>query len=105
MHLHPAIQTPAAQFINGLRDVGVYAYISSGKRTTAEQRALVASGASKTMNSKHLTGKAFDFDVVGWNRDALPRWWLDKVGEYGESLGLRWGGRFSGFYDGGHFEL
>jgi uncharacterized protein YcbK (DUF882 family) len=31
-----------------------------GLRTVEEQKALVAKGASKTMNSKHLTGDAVD---------------------------------------------
>lgn len=35
--------------------------ITDGKRTLAEQRKHVASGASKTMKSRHLTGHAVDF--------------------------------------------
>lgn len=34
--------------------------VTSGKRTREEQRRLVQKGASKTMRSKHLTGKAVD---------------------------------------------
>lgn len=34
--------------------------VIEGLRTTQRQRELVAAGASQTMNSKHLTGKAVD---------------------------------------------
>ena len=34
--------------------------VTCGVRTVAEQKALVASGASTTMNSKHLEGRAVD---------------------------------------------
>lgn len=45
--------------------------ITDGLRTLAEQRKHVASGASKTMNSRHLTGHAVDFVAyasVGGNK-------------------------------------
>ena len=34
--------------------------VTQGLRTLEQQRAYVASGASKTMNSRHLTGHAVD---------------------------------------------
>lgn len=34
--------------------------VTEGLRTTARQRELVAAGASKTMNSRHITGHAVD---------------------------------------------
>ncbi len=42
--------------------------ITDGKRTLAEQRAYVRKGASKTMKSKHLTGRALDFVAILGNR-------------------------------------
>ena len=56
------------------------------------------------MRSGHLTGDAFDVDVHGFARARIPRWWFYELGRLGESLGLRWGGRFSAFWDPGHFE-
>lgn len=103
--LHPQLAATAIILINALRDIGVPAYISSSTRTPQQQSSLVAAGRSRTLNSKHLSGRAFDFDVLGWSRDALPKWWLAQVGAFGESLGLIWGGNFKNFYDGGHFEL
>jgi len=103
--LHPYVAARAYEFINALREAGVPAWISSSRRTQAEQDALYRSGASKTRNSYHLEGRAFDIDILGYGRDQLPRWWWDAVGAYGESLGFRWGGRFTSFYDAGHFEI
>lgn len=39
---------------------GVSFVVTEGKRTMARQKELVASGASLTMNSRHLTGHAVD---------------------------------------------
>lgn len=103
--LNPQTAARAVQFINDLRNAGIPAWISSGHRSYAEQARLVATGASKTYKSKHLEGRAFDIDILGFGRDDLPRWWWDAVGRYGKSLGLKWGGDFKNFYDAGHFEL
>lgn len=103
--VQPELASLGYQFINDLRDAGIPAWISSSLRSVAEQNRLVASGRSHTMHSKHLTGRAFDIDILGYSRDQLPRWWWTAIGEYGEGLGLRWGGRFTGFFDAGHFEI
>ncbi|MDE2232478.1 MAG: M15 family metallopeptidase [Candidatus Omnitrophica bacterium] len=103
--LDPTIAPLAVAFINGLRSVGVPAWISSGRRNAATEASLVASGRSTTMHSKHLTGQAFDYDVLGFGRDQLPQWWMLLVGQYGESLGLTWGGRWTTLYDPGHFQV
>lgn len=42
--------------------------VIEGLRTTQRQRELVAAGASQTMNSKHLTGKAVDLMAYIGNR-------------------------------------
>lgn len=94
----------AFQFINALRQAGIPAWISSARRDAATEARLVAAGRSKTMRSYHLTGQAFDFDVLGYGRDQLPTWWLNEVGAFGESLGLVWGGRWQSPYDPGHFQ-
>lgn len=57
------------------------------------------------MRSRHLTGDAFDVDVLGMNRDDVPEWWWHQLGNFAESqLGLRWGGRWKSIRDLGHFE-
>jgi peptidoglycan L-alanyl-D-glutamate endopeptidase CwlK len=80
-------------------------------RTEAEQMANIAKGVSWTTHSKHLTGDAIDLvpydvynlhgaDKLQWNAND-PAWQV--MGRIGESLGLRWGGRWKQ-RDMGHFE-
>ena len=80
-------------------------------RTPEEQRANIEKGVSWTLNSKHLTGNAIDIcpysqydlhgpDKLAWD-SGDPVW--QAVGKVGESLGLRWGGRWQQ-KDMGHFE-
>jgi len=79
--------------------------VTSARRSLAEQQALLAQGRTRTLNSKHLTGQAFDIDVYGWNRDDVPRAFWYILGPWAESnLGLVWGGRWSSIFDPGHFE-
>jgi len=103
--LNPATRDKAIELVNAARDVGVPLIITSSRRSASEQLELVRMGRSLTMQSKHLTGSAFDVDVQGLSRDQIPRWWFDTLGAYGEALGLAWGGRWADFYDPGHFEL
>ena len=67
-----------------------------GIRTKVEQRSLVASGASQTMNSKHLDGLAVDLMAYSGG----GRWELNlydeiadamKEGAGHEKVSLRWG--------------
>ena len=44
-------------------------FVGEGLRTTERQKKLVASGASKTMNSRHLTGHAVDLHPYPYNGD------------------------------------
>ena len=83
-----------------------------GLRTEARQRQLVASGASKTMNSRHLTGHAVDLLPIGPDGKAAFDWPLyHKLGPAveaaakAEGVAITWGGRWAKFRDGPHFEL
>lgn len=71
--------------------------VFDGLRTQDEQRQLVASGASHTMNSKHLTGRAVD--LVPWI-NGRARWELLPCIEIAKTvwcvaklnnISLRWG--------------
>ena len=97
-------QTAAVRMVTHLRLVGIPLTVSSSRRTQAEQRELVRTGRSKTLRSRHLTGEAFDVDVHGFDRSAVPKWWWYGLGQLAAPLGLRWGGNFSGFWDPAHFE-
>lgn len=95
-----------------LRDSPLDFVVIEGLRTEERQRQLVASGASKTMNSRHLTGHAVDLVPIGPNGKAAFDWPLyHKLGPAVEAaakkegVNITWGGRWSKFRDGPHFEL
>lgn len=86
--------------------------VIEGLRTKERQKQLVASGASETMNSRHLTGHAVDLVPIGPNGKAAFDWPLyDNLGPAvkaaaeKEGVALDWGGDWKSFKDGPHFEL
>jgi peptidoglycan L-alanyl-D-glutamate endopeptidase CwlK len=86
--------------------------VIEGLRTLERQKQLVASGASQTLNSRHLTGHAVDLLPIGPDGKSAFDWPLyDKLGPAvkaaAEELGvaLDWGGDWKKFKDGPHFEL
>ncbi len=88
--LNPAIQEEAWELINAARLSGIPLMIISGRRTAVQNRAV--GGAPL---SRHLSGRAFDVQVLGYSRDQLPYEWWRSLGGFAElQLGLRWGGRF-----------
>ena len=85
--------------------------VTEGVRTIERQRELFAKGASKTMNSRHLTGHAVDL-VAYVGSEARWDWPLyhkiaDAMKRAANSLGVPivWGGDWKSFKDGPHFEL
>lgn len=85
--------------------------VLEGLRTVDRQRQLVANGASKTMNSRHLTGHAIDIaplldGEVSWD---WPLYYeLEPiVKQAAKDLGvpIEWGGDWSSFKDGPHWQL
>lgn len=104
--LSPAARARAEWLVYLTRQAGYPVILTSGRRTAAEQRVLVAAGRSGTTRSRHLTGDAFDVDWHGWSRDDVPRQFWSVLGPWAErELGLVWGGRWQTPYDPGHFEL
>lgn len=103
--LAPRAQLLAIYLVTAARNAGIPLIITSSRRTYAEQIKLFAQGRTRTLNSKHLRGEAFDIDISGWSRSSVPSWLFDALGEYGEFLGLAWGGRWKSFPDPGHFEI
>ncbi len=84
--------------------------ITCGLRTKEEQKVLVATGKSRTMKSKHLTGDAVDIAVlvngeVSWDLKYYKEV-ATHVKKMAKTLGIRvtWGGDW-GFVDGPHFQL
>ncbi len=85
--------------------------VTEGLRTAARQAELVRAGASRTLNSRHLTGYAID--VAAWV-DGQVRWdWplypriaeAFKAAAKGRGIPLIWGGDWPRLRDGPHFEL
>ncbi len=82
--------------------------IYDARRTEAEQRANVASGASQTMKSYHLVGQALDFvpanskGGVDWG--GYGRADIKKALAEAKRLGFEWGGDWRGFVDKPHLQ-
>lgn len=95
-----------------LQDSPLDFIVIEGLRTEARQKQLVASGASRTMNSRHLTGHAVDLLPIGPNGKGAFDWPLyDRLGPAvkeaaaKEGVQIVWGGDWTSFRDGPHFEL
>jgi peptidoglycan L-alanyl-D-glutamate endopeptidase CwlK len=85
--------------------------ITEGLRTKARQAQLVKAGASRTMNSRHITGHAVDVAAVV-NGEVRWDWPLyaaiaDRMKAAAAELKVPiiWGGDWRSFKDGPHFEL
>lgn len=105
--LHPDLVRVAERAI---RLTEVDFMITEGLRTPARQAQLVRAGASRTLNSRHLTGHALDVAAwvdgqVRWDWPLYPRI-AAAFKQAARELGVPivWGGDWK-FKDGPHFEL
>ena len=103
--LTPATQAAALALIQVAAMNGLQLEIANGFRDTKAQTAIYAQGRTapgpivsyaKPGTSPHEKGMAFDVAV---NKNGKPTWPNDnalwaQIGQYGESVGLTWGGRF-----------
>lgn len=91
--------------------------VLEGLRTRDRQAELLAKGATRTMNSRHITGHAVDLaplmDLDG-DGDAEISWrWAHyhelakhiKAAALLEDVALEWGGDWKNFVDGPHWQL
>lgn len=98
--LNEAIKTPPFDFA-----------VTDGFRTMAEQKKFVKEGKSKTLKSRHLSGKAVDVmcyvDGKGTWRIPVYQKFAKHVLSCAKKLGIAivWGGNWSSFPDYVHFEL
>lgn len=85
--------------------------VIEGLRNLARQKELLAKGATKTLNSRHLSGHAVD--IAAWVGGTI-RWdWplyhrLAKAMKEAAAeleVDIVWGGDWQGFPDGPHFQL
>jgi peptidoglycan L-alanyl-D-glutamate endopeptidase CwlK len=85
--------------------------VLEGLRSVERQKQLVSQGASKTMNSRHITGHAVDLApmIAGEVSWAWPQYHrlakIVKAAAADEKVPLQWGGDWRAFKDGPHWEL
>ena len=85
--------------------------VLEGLRTPERQKTLMESGASQTLNSRHITGHAVDLGA--WVDDQVDWSWplYAKINaamqEASKQVGVQieWGGGWRTFKDGPHFQL
>jgi peptidoglycan L-alanyl-D-glutamate endopeptidase CwlK len=85
--------------------------VLEGLRSPERQQTLVASGASQTLNSRHITGHAVDLGA--WVDNQVDWSWplyhkiANAMKAAANELGVAivWGGDWRTFKDGPHFEL
>ena len=86
--------------------------VGEGLRTITRQKELFKQGATKTMNSRHLTGHAVDLFAL--DEDGKVTWdWkyyyplAAAVKQAAKDVGvsIEWGGDWSKFKDGPHYQL
>jgi len=85
--------------------------VLEGIRTVERQKQLFAKGATKTMNSRHITGHAVDLapvidGAVSWDWPLYHRLAVHVKAAAAElGVPLQWGGDWVRFRDGPHWEL
>ena len=85
--------------------------VTEGLRTPKRQAALVRAGASRTLNSRHVTGHAVDVCAlvegkVRWDWPLYPRIaGAFKAAALALDVPIVWGGDWPRLRDGPHFEL
>ena len=105
--VHPDL----VRVVRRLIDEGVEFKVIEGVRSLERQRALFAAGASRTMNSRHLTGHAVDLapTVKGqilWDWPLFDTLAVAvKAAAKAENVPLEWGGNWTKFRDGPHWQL
>lgn len=85
--------------------------VLEGVRSAARQRQLLDQGATRTLNSRHLTGHAVDIapllgGTVRWDwplyHQLAP---IVKAAAAAEKVPIEWGGDWRRFKDGPHWQL
>lgn len=85
--------------------------VLEGLRTVERQKELFKQGATRTMNSRHLTGHAVDLapmldGKVSWEWPLYHRLAkIVKAAAAAEGVAVTWGGSWAKFRDGPHWEL
>lgn len=106
--IHPDLK----RVVNRAVALGAKFRVIEGLRTIERQKQLVASGASKTMKSRHITGHAVDLAPLEPDGDVSWAWPLYyplakiiKRAAIEEGVSIEWGGDWRTFKDGPHWQL
>ena len=106
--VHPAL---VGVIEAAIRTTPVDFLVTEGLRTPARQASLVRAGASRTLDSRHITGHAVDVAAVvdgaiRWDWPLYPRIAeAIKAAAKANGVALVWGGDWPRLRDGPHFEL
>lgn len=85
--------------------------VLEGLRTVDRQKELMKQGATKTLNSRHITGHAVDLapmlgGKISWDWPLYHRLAkIVKAAAADENVPITWGGDWRTFKDGPHWEL
>lgn len=105
--VHPDL----VRVIERAADEGAEFIVTEGVRSMQRQRELMVAGATRTLNSRHLTGHAVDVAAlvngeVRWDWPLYHRLAAQILRAAAiEGVPLTWGGDWKGFRDGPHYEL
>ena len=114
--VHPDLVRVVRRCAANWKDTGTGFIVTCGTRTLAEQKVLVAKGASKTLRSRHIpaaNGYSHAVDLAA-TIDSKVRWdWplyhrlanAMKAAAKSEKVPLEWGGDWTTFKDGPHYQL
>ena len=105
-----AVVRRAAELIAGRAD-GLGFIVTEGLRTKQRQQQLLAAGASRTLDSRHITGHAVDLaatvnGAVRWDWPLYPKL-AEAMKQAAAERGVPivWGGDWKTLRDGPHYEL
>jgi hypothetical protein len=96
-----------ADLIHFANNVGIGLTFGDAYRSLYLQKHYLATGKSKTLNSKHLKRLAVDFNFFIDGKLTYDKNTLQSLGDFWEALHPknRWGGNFKSFVDTPHFEM
>ena len=114
--VHPDLVRVVLRCAEDWKDADTGFIVTCGVRTLAEQKVLVAKGASKTLRSRHIpaaNGYSHAVDLAA-TIDGKARWDFPlydrlakamKAAAKAEKVTVEWGGDWKTFKDGPHYQL
>lgn len=114
--VHPDLVRVVRRMAKDWTDSELLWIVTCGVRTVAEQRVMIAKGASRTMRSRHIpaaNGYSHAVDLAP-TLNGVPKWdWplfgklakAMKAAAKAEKVPVEWGGDWLTFKDGPHFQL